>query len=277
MTKYQLSRSKIIEDLKTLIPLQLAGDWDNVGVLVDSPYRKKKKEKVFLTIDLTPEVLDEAIEWDATVIIAYHPPIFSGLKSLQTQQPMQLMLMKAIQHELTIYSPHSALDAVKNGMCDWLAWQIGGKIGSLSPIERNRSSVEEGAGRIVLLKQGMSLESICENLAKNLQLSYLRVAAHQSCWSINIDQIAICPGAGGSLFQGLQKPTLYITGEMSHHELLARTRNRQAVILTEHSHCERGYLNVLEKQLKNLWGSEVKLKVSTIDQDPISLWSPHHV
>jgi dinuclear metal center YbgI/SA1388 family protein len=276
MSKHKISRSKLIEDLKSIIPLHLAGSWDNVGLIVDSPYQQAKKERVFLTIDLTPDVLDEAIEWQATLIIAYHPPIFSGLKSLQSHQPMHLLLMKAIQQQITIYSPHSALDAVKNGMCDWLALQIGGEIEKLVPIERNQISMEEGAGRIVFLKQALSLNLICQHLSTSLKLPYLRVAAHPDCWQMNIDQIAICPGAGASLFQHLQQPTLYITGEMSHHDLLSRTRNKQAVILTEHSHCERGYLPVLEKQLKNLWGSEVKLKVSERDQDPISLWSNHH-
>jgi dinuclear metal center YbgI/SA1388 family protein len=259
MSKSKYSRAEIIHWLQQVIPLNLAGTWDNVGIIVDSLHKDQHKQKVFLTIDLTPEVLDEAIEWGATIIIAYHPPIFFGLK--------------AISHGILIYSPHSALDAVKGGMCDWLADQIGGEIEQIVPIERNGDHLDEGAGRIVFLKEGQTLLEICQNLSRNLNLSTLRVSGQDDFWAgqRKIFQIAICPGAGSSLFQKLQQPHLYLTGEMSHHEILDRKRNGQAVILTEHSNCERGYLPVLENQIKTQF-PQIKTKISKLDEDPIRIW-----
>ena len=273
MSKTKSSRADIIHWLQQVIPLSLAGNWDNVGIIVDSLHKDQHKQKVFLTIDLTPEVLDEAIEWGATIIIAYHPPIFFGLKSLSVNHPMQAMILKAIVHGILIYSPHSALDAVKDGMCDWLANQIGGEIEQVVPIERNGDHLDEGAGRIVFLKEGQTLVEICQNLSKNLKLPTLRVSGHDDFWTgqKKIFQIAICPGAGSSLFQKLQQPHLYLTGEMSHHEILDRKRNGQAVILTEHSNCERGYLPVLENKIKTQF-PQIKTKISKLDQDPIRIW-----
>jgi dinuclear metal center YbgI/SA1388 family protein len=274
MSKVKYHRTDIISWLQQAIPLNLAGSWDNVGILVDSSKQDHHKQKVFLTIDLTPEVLDEAIEWEASIIIAYHPPIFFGLKSLSMNQPMTAMLLKAISHGILIYSPHSALDAVKGGMCDWLADQIGGEIEQIVPIERNGEGLEEGAGRIVFLKKGMTLAEICQHLSKNLKLNTLRVSGEDAFWTgqKKIFQIALCPGAGSSLFQKLQQPHLYLTGEMSHHDILDRKRNGQAVILTEHSNCERGYLPILESKMKTQF-PDLKTKISKLDQDPIRIWS----
>ena len=114
-------RQEIWSYLQQIIPLKLAGSWDNVGILVDPAPIHEGDERIFLTIDLTEAVLEEALAWNASIIIAYHPPIFSGLKTLSIHRNHSNLLVRAIQAGIGIYSPHSALDAVSGGMCDWLS------------------------------------------------------------------------------------------------------------------------------------------------------------
>ena len=74
-----VNTQSIIEAFDAFAPNYYANDWDNVGLLVGSP--SWPAEKVLLTIDLTLAVLEEAIEIEVDVIIAYHPPIFEKLKN----------------------------------------------------------------------------------------------------------------------------------------------------------------------------------------------------
>lgn len=281
-------RQHIWKNLQELVPLRLAGSWDNVGVLVDPLPTHDGTERIFLTIDLTEAVLQEALEWQATIIIAYHPPIFGGLKCLNLQDPKSRLIVQAIQAGIGIYSPHSALDAVEGGICDWLSmifstaciqqemsdmqtqpWQ---GISAKHPIETNESNENEGAGRILSLTQATSLTQILNTLSQALSLDYMRVACpqDQQAESIMVERIALCPGAGASLFHEKIDADLLFTGEMRHHDILAHVRQGRTVILTEHTRCERGYLPIFAKRLQQ--ELSINVKYSTIDDDPLHLW-----
>lgn len=73
--------SEVVLKLKKLAPLSLAGSWDNVGLLVE-PDVKKPIQSVFLTNDLTEDVLEEAESVNANLIISYHPPVFTPFKRI---------------------------------------------------------------------------------------------------------------------------------------------------------------------------------------------------
>lgn len=108
-------------------PHWMAEDWDNVGPIV-VPDNQMSVRRLLLTIDLTPEVLAEAVKKKAELIIGYHPPIFSGLKRLRCdsdQDPIPATALHAMRRGIAIYSPHTALDAVSGGVSDWLCNGLG--------------------------------------------------------------------------------------------------------------------------------------------------------
>src|SRR6185295_9086697 len=100
---------QIITVLERLAPLEFAAEWDNVGLLIGS--RRWPAEKIFLTIDLTQVVLDEAIDAGAEMIVAYHPPIFQPLTALTDESDKSRIALRAAQAGIAVYSPHTALDA----------------------------------------------------------------------------------------------------------------------------------------------------------------------
>lgn len=73
--------TEVVKQLEVIAPLKLAESWDNVGLLVE-PYRNKLINNVLLTIDLTEDVVEEAIETKSQLIISYHPNIFKPLKQV---------------------------------------------------------------------------------------------------------------------------------------------------------------------------------------------------
>jgi dinuclear metal center YbgI/SA1388 family protein len=82
---------------------------------------RRQSNTVLLTIDLTRAVADEAIALNSSIIVAYHPIIFRGLKALTFDNSQQQTLLRLASHGISVYSPHTAVDAAPGGLGDWLA------------------------------------------------------------------------------------------------------------------------------------------------------------
>lgn len=254
--------------LEELIPLKLAGDWDNVGLLLEGSDNRPVR-RVMLTIDYSDAVLCEAIESNIDFVIAYHPPIFGGLKRLTRSQPGTRLLLETVDAGLTLWSPHTALDAMEGGVCDWLVGLMG-PVKKVKPIESHPSNEAVGPGRTLTLAEPSSLAEIETRLMTALGLPGLRVACpHSDHASFEVKTVALCPGAGGSLFQSVFPRDLFLTGEMRHHDVLGRVAQGSSVILTEHSNSERGYLDGWRRRLEASFGVEVV--VSKRDKDPLQM------
>lgn len=80
------------------------------------PGRGDQQSTVLLTIDLSAEVMDEVRKNpDIGVIMAYHPPMFRALKKFTMADPLQARLLECVARGISIYSPHTSLDAAVDG------------------------------------------------------------------------------------------------------------------------------------------------------------------
>jgi len=367
----------VVALLEQLAPLDLAEEWDNVGLLLEpSGARARSVTRAFLCIDLSESVLAEALEKKADLVIAYHPPIFKGLKRLRASAADERVVVRALEAKLAIYSPHTALDAAANGVNDWLARAVGpgacralvphaskaselklvvfvprshveelrralsvelgaGHIGNYSECsyeldgkgsffgndaatprvgERGRLEFaaevrlemrcsgsalphlarviaahhpyeepawdvyplatppqsEVGAGRLLELATPISLPEAITRLKAALGVATLRVASSgRQDAGTPIERVAVCAGAGGSLFEHVRDVDLFVTGEMRHHDVLAKLRAGASVVLSEHSHTERGFLPEFAQRLRELSRGELDIVLSTQDADPL--------
>jgi len=124
--------ARIIAEMESIAPLEHAAQWDNVGLLVGSPHWRAGS--LLLTIDLTDAVLREAVDAGARMIISYHPPIFRPLPRLTDADPLQRIVLEAARRGISVYSPHTALDAAPGGVNDWIATGLGdGDVRALRP------------------------------------------------------------------------------------------------------------------------------------------------
>lgn len=254
----------VIQTLEAIAPLRLAEDWDNVGLLIN-PLKTRNVKKILLTIDLTEAVADEAIAGKTDLIVAYHPILFQPASRLNAGNAYDRTIMKLVQKNIAVYSPHTALDAVIGGVNDWLADGVGdGEISTLHPIEHS----DAGQGRLVELKRPVKLKTLTQRIKQHLGLKTVRLASAPE--DTPIKTVALCAGAGSGAFQGI-KADCYLTGEMSHHNILAATLNGSHVILCEHTNTERGYLPFFARLLEKAVGTGVEITVSSKDADPIQI------
>lgn len=137
-----LPLARVLELLETLAPLRFAESWDNVGLLLE-PQARHEIGRVLLTIDLTSAVLDEAGQRGAELVVAYHPPIFNGLKRVRASRSAEAIVAGALSRGIAVYSPHTALDAAPDGVNDWLAAAAGaGDVQPLLPSQPSQAGAE---------------------------------------------------------------------------------------------------------------------------------------
>ena len=113
----------IINFLETLAPLHLQEEYDNCGLVCGN--RSATALGAIVSLDLTEEVVDEAIEQGFNLIIVHHPPIFKGLKKIDAKDPVTSMLLRCIHHEITVYAIHTNLDNVIWGVNGEIAARMG--------------------------------------------------------------------------------------------------------------------------------------------------------
>lgn len=146
---------QIYEEMQRIAPLALAESWDNPGLLVDCG---GKVSRVLVTLDITPEVVEEAARKGCGLIVSHHPVIFSPLKKLSGQD----VAFRLVKSGISAICMHTNLDAAEGGVNEVLAGFFGmremeafaegcGRVGSIEPLtvpelaKRRRKSLPPAA------------------------------------------------------------------------------------------------------------------------------------
>jgi dinuclear metal center YbgI/SA1388 family protein len=124
----------VIAAVAKIAPLELAADWDNVGILVGP--KRETVERIMTCLTVTPVTAQEAVDKRADLIIVHHPIIFRAIKSLSAHDSASRVLLQLIQAGVAVYSAHTAYDNAPGGINDLLADAIGlSKPVPLRPLE----------------------------------------------------------------------------------------------------------------------------------------------
>jgi dinuclear metal center YbgI/SA1388 family protein len=125
---------EITSYLESFAPLSYQESYDNSGMQAGDP--EQEVSSALLCIDVTEEVLNEAIRLKAGLIISHHPVIFNGLKKLTGSSMAERIIIGAIRKGISVYSAHTNLDAVSRGVNFKLAGRLGlQKTQVLSPLQ----------------------------------------------------------------------------------------------------------------------------------------------
>lgn len=113
----------IIQWFEQHAPKHLALDGDKIGLQIGT--LQKEVTHVLITLDVTPEVVQEAIDNQVNLIIAHHPIIYRPLPFLRTDKPYGKMIEQLMKHNITVYIAHTNLDVAEGGVNDLLAEKLG--------------------------------------------------------------------------------------------------------------------------------------------------------
>lgn len=262
-------RNAVLSALESIAPLELAEEWDNVGLLVD-PGARRRIRSVVLAIDCTDAVVEEAVGLRADLIVAYHPVLFEPARRLVWEDLSHRAVLRAIRAGISIYSPHTALDAAAGGVNDWLADAL--PAGERRPLRPRPEDPDQGQGREVVLARPLTLVTVIRRFKTQLGRRTLRVARPPAAAApTRVRRVALCAGAGYDVLRLAPDADLWLTGEMRHHDVLAAVARGVTVVLAEHSSSERGYLEVLARRLTAAWEGRVRVRISARDREPLEL------
>lgn len=240
--------------LEAIAPVAYAESWDNVGLLVGD--LAAELDSVLLAIDATKAVVAEAAREGCGLIVAYHPPIFDGLKRFVAGQPA----FEAARRGIAIYSPHTALDVAEGGTNDVLGDAV--TMTERAPL-RIAPGRDRGIGRVGVVAAS-SRREVLERLKSALGLQSALVSGPLDA---PVARVAVCAGAGGELLRDAlaARADMFITGELRHHDALRA--GAMTVVALRHSASERCALPALGARLGDALPS-LRIVQSREDRDP---------
>ncbi|HWS00095.1 MAG TPA: Nif3-like dinuclear metal center hexameric protein [Prolixibacteraceae bacterium] len=113
----------IVQHLDTAAPLSYQESYDNAGLITGD--RSADISSALITLDVTEEVIDEAISKKCGLIISHHPLIFKGIKRITGSNEVERCLIRAIKHNIAIYASHTNLDSITGGVNSKICEKLG--------------------------------------------------------------------------------------------------------------------------------------------------------
>ncbi|MBO5347951.1 MAG: Nif3-like dinuclear metal center hexameric protein [Lachnospiraceae bacterium] len=202
----------VMQCLEDLSPVSFAEGWDNVGLLLGR--REKVVDTVMLCVDVTEQVISQAIQAGVSMIVSHHPLIFSGVKRITNDDVFGTRLIDLIQADICVYAMHTNFDVM--GMADAAAERLELLDTEVLQVTYEDEIATEGIGRTGKLKGAMTLEEVAALTKEAFQVPSVRVFGEPETLCC---EVAVCPGSGKSLIKDVLKSgvDVYITGDIDHH------------------------------------------------------------
>ena len=200
----------LIGPIEEMAPLCDQEKWDNSGFSIGDP--NADVSKALIALDCTEDVVDEAIECGADIIITHHPLIFGGVKKISPQNCLGRIIYKAIQHNIAIYSAHTNMDKAAGGVSCIMADRL--------QLQEREVLVPDSFGVVGKLPHSMVAEEFIKLVKEAFGVDKMRVSKPLD---EKIEKVAVCGGSGKSFIgDAIEKGAqAYITGDISYHEFYA--------------------------------------------------------
>ncbi|MBP2026382.1 dinuclear metal center YbgI/SA1388 family protein [Acetoanaerobium pronyense] len=254
--------SEIVKILDEALKIEIAYEWDNVGLLVGD--KEKNIKKIMLTLEITKETIDEAKKNSIDLIISHHPLIFKALKTITTDHEKSKYIIDAIKNDIAIYSSHTNFDMLSGGLNDYVA--------DLLELEDTTALVYEtsqefGIGRIGKLKTKMDINEFSKYVIKKLNLSDVKIVRGSDK---NIEKVGVVNGAGIEYWKEAKALgcDIYITGDVKYHEAQDIKEAGMSIIDAGHFGTEKHFNVAMKNFLRNILSKDIEIYNSTSMEDP---------
>ena len=220
----------IASAIEEFAPRHLQESYDNAGLQVGDP--DAEVSGVLLCLDVTEEILAEALTRECNLIVSHHPLIFHGLKDLTGSNPTQRIVIEAIKKGLSIYSAHTNLDSTWDGVSHEMARRL--NITEITVLEPQPGDLKAGLGVVGNITPTPKIEFL-RKIKDTFNVQALRYSSQSS--ALVIRRVALCGGSGASLFEAAvaRKADIYITGDVKYHDF---TSFGHEIIIADIGHYE---------------------------------------
>ena len=242
---------ELIAEIEAFAPLHLQESYDNSGLIVG-----RMDDEVYaalLAVDVTEEVIDEAISEGCDIIITHHPIIFTPLKRFNSATYVERCVERAIRSGIALYACHTNLDSTPNGM----SWQVGSMIGlgAMRVLEPRKDNPDAGFGVVGTLPRPESAKSLLQRIKSIFVVGAIRYSDIPS-EDFVVRTVAVCTGAGRSLIDDAMAAgaDLYVTADLRYNDFMA---GEGRMILADIGHFESEFCairilyDVISKKMSN--------------------------
>ena len=270
---------EIIDALEIFAPLPLQDGFDNAGLQVG--LTDVEATGALLCLDVTEDVVDEAVNMGINLIISHHPLMFKGYKSITGKDYTERCIMTAIKNEIAIYSMHTNLDNAPNGVNFKIAEKLGlENVRVLEPkeyvqpcdfeIDESKGNRPEwqtaGAGVIGELPEQMTETEFLKMVKKVFEAGCVK---HTKLTGRLVSKVALCGGAGAFLLPKAVKEhaDVFVTGEIKYHDYFYYEDD---ILAAEIGHYEsEQYTKEIIQSVLNRKFPALQVELSRINTNPI--------
>ena len=245
----------IIKYLESLFPKENAYDWDNVGIQVGTLNIEAKR--VLVTLDVTKEVVKEAIDKKVNLISSHHPLLFNPLDKIIFDTPRGWIIKNLVKHNITVYSAHTNYDTTDGGMNDEFSNLLEMKnVKLLDEIDK--------IGRYGTIEK-MHIIDFISFLKDKLDIESVKVIGNDDKI---VETVGISGGSGSKhMYQAKMRGCdCYLTGDITYHTALDAVG--MGITLIDIGHYAekifvKAIIRILSQQFK-----EVQFLASEVDTNP---------
>lgn len=250
-------KEKFYRILEQICPSDLAEDWDNSGLQLNSKYHDVSK--VLVALEITDDVIDEALEKNADMIVTHHPLIFKPVRCIDDNDANGRYLNRLIRGGISVYSCHTSFDVMNGGNNDYLGTVLG--LVEIEPFE-NESICRKGVTPVEI-----SFADFARRAAQILDVSenHFRMVGDANR---SICTVGWCTGAGAEYLSVAAEEgcDLFITGDVKYHEAQAARTLDLCVLDAGHYGTEKIFVDNMAQMLESKTNCEILR--SKIDINP---------
>ena len=264
---------QVVDALEHYAPLPLQEGYDNAGLQVGLT-KAVEVSGALLCLDVTEDVVDEAIRKGCNLIVSHHPLIFRKLARISDENYVQRTVRKAIKNDIAIVSMHTNMDAAKGGVNFKIAEKLGLRNLRFFGGEKEIDGVKGGEGVIgEITDETDALHA--DGIAADDLVLMLRERFQAECVQCNqllrrpIRKVALCGGAGSFLLDAAiaAGADAFITGEMHYHEFFGHEQEIQICVIGHYQ--SEQFTSEIFRSIITEKCPGVKCEISEINTNPI--------
>lgn len=241
---------EIIAALEQFAPLPLQESYDNAGL--QCGLTETEASGVLLCLDVTEDVLREAIDLGCNLVVSHHPLLFHGLKQIADATMVQRCVRIAIQNDLCIYSAHTNLDNAEDGVNYRIAEKLGLidiQLMEAKTLNMGTHNIKYGSGVIGYLPIGEDSLAFLQRVKQAFGVEALQ---HNALLERPIQSVAITGGAGDFMLESAirAEADAFITGEMHYHLWFGHEQEIQIAVIG-HYESEQYTREILREVIEN--------------------------
>ena len=255
--------NELAEIIELRYPKSLAVEWDVVGFVTNNS--NIEVNNILLTIDVTEEVVDEAIAKSIDLIISHHPLILDPEEISDIQTKRIQIRQKLEEKNIALYVAHTNADISQGGVNDCLAKVL--DLQNVEPFGVEKMALKGNLTNQITLKEFVNLlKDKLPQVKGSIQVS--------GKLDSKVSKIGLCGGSGSSLLEEARKEhvDVFVTADLKHHAVSDnKNMNGPALVSVSHWASEWTWLPELDKQLKNDLAQKqinTRIFISEIITDP---------